>query len=133
MYSEQVRNEALRLVESGLTPSAVSRQLGGHPSETTIKNWMAGRIPTGKRSKRCYIPAERKVEAINRLFMGENYIDVATEIGCAPESLLTWRREYLRGGIDAIKTPRDVREEINRKMRERLERQGIANHGREQA
>ena len=124
MYSEKVRQQALKLVESGLSPAEAASQLGGHPTATTIKKWMAGSIPTGRRAKRCYVPVDDKVKAINRLFLGEDYMAVAAEIGCSPSSLLTWRRMYLEGGRSALLTPRDVREQINEEMRKQLEEQG---------
>lgn len=120
MYNERTRRQAIDLVQSGLTPEEASRKMGGRPTGNTIKKWIDGKLPTGKRSKRCYIPVAAKEQAIKRLFMGESYVSVAAEIGCAPESLLAWRRKYLEGGVEAITTARDTREEINRQMRERL-------------
>lgn len=120
MYSDQVRREALRLAETGLSPAQISCKMGGRPTEPTIKKWIEGFVPTGKRTKRCYIPVEAKEDALIRLFLGEDYVEVAKELGCTPGALLGWRRKYITGGIEAITTTRDLRERINRSMREKI-------------
>ena len=50
---------------------------------------------------------QQKLDALDRLERGEHYREVAADLGCAPASVLTWRRLLRNGGVDALVTAVD--------------------------
>ena len=107
MYSDRERERALMLVELGYSPGRASRILGGKPSRAAIMRWMKGEEPTRRRGQPCALSCAEKVAAVRRVQDGEYYRDVAEDVGCAPSTLLTWRRKMERDGEAALRTRYD--------------------------
>ena len=107
MYSEKTRERALGLVREGLSYREVSRELGGKPGPAIIRRWADGYVPTGKRMRSMAYTMQQKLGALKRVEQGEHYRDVASDVGCAPATILTWRRLWRDGGEKALETAVD--------------------------
>lgn len=107
MYDEKTRERALRLVRDGLSYRKASEAMGGRPGPAIIRRWAEGFVPTGKRRPQVTISCEEKLQAIQRLEDGENYRSIAEDLGCAPSTVITWRRIRDEKGVDALKTKID--------------------------
>ena len=104
MYDAQTRETALRLLEQGHSPREVSKIMGGKPGHGIIRRWAAGHTPTGKRRSTRLFTVQEKLQAIQRIQAGEDYHEVARELGCEGPTLLTWRRLYTQKGEEALRT-----------------------------
>lgn len=107
MYDEKTRERALGLLREGLSYREVSEAMGGKPGPAIIRRWAEGYVPTGKRSRPMAYTLQQKLDALDRLERGEHYREVAADLGCAPASVLTWRRLLRNGGVDALVTAVD--------------------------
>ena len=110
MYDKETRERALALVASGLSPRAASRAMGGRPCATCIVKWLAGEVPGSRRSRpRLRWSSQDKLAAVRRVLAGERYREVAGDVGCAPTTVLGWRKAFLERGEAAFVTADDVR------------------------
>ena len=107
MYDDETIGRALELLSLGLSPREVSRRMGGRPGHAVIRKWARGELPEGRRRPRAMYLQGEKVRAVERVEAGEDYREVAAELGCAPTTLLTWRRLRAEGGDDALRTSID--------------------------
>lgn len=104
MYDEETRERALAMLDDGLSHREVSRRMGGSPSPTCVRNWQLGRVP-GRVSRKdgVRLSSQEKLAAVRRVLDGERYRAVAEDVGCAPSTLLNWRRAHAdRGGVGLV-------------------------------
>lgn len=113
MYDEETRNRALAMLDEGLSHRDVSRRMGGSPSPSCVRNWQMGRVPAaGPRKDAVRLTSQEKTAAVRRVLGGEHYRAVAEDVGCAPSTLLNWRRAYAERGEVGLMTEEDARRRV---------------------
>lgn len=113
MYDEKVRRRALGLLAEGLSHREVSRRMGGSPSPTCVRKWQLGQLPgCAARRPPVRLSAQEKLAAVARVLGGEDYRDVAEDVGCAPTTLLGWRRAHAERGEAGLVTQEEARRRV---------------------
>ena len=113
MYDEETRERALGMLAEGLSPREVSRRMGGSPGPTCVSNWRRGRVPgAAGRRPAVRLSSQEKLAAVRRVLAGEHYRAVAEDVGCAPATLLGWRRAHSERGEAGLVTEEEARRRV---------------------
>ena len=113
MYDEETRERALAMLAEGLSHREVSRRMGGSPSPSCVRSWQLGEVPgASPRKDAVRLTSQEKTAAVRRVLDGEHYRAVAEDVGCAPATLLKWRRAYDRRGEAGLMTEEDARRRV---------------------
>ena len=113
MYDRETRERALAMLGEGLSSREVSRRMGGSPSASCVREWAEGRVPgAAPRKDAVRLSSREKLAAVRRVLAGEHYRDVAEGIGCAPSTVLGWRRAYAERGEAGLMTEEEARSRV---------------------
>lgn len=127
-------NEKLKLVKQLIGPNAksalaLSKELGGVPSQTTLLRWSremapapVGSLPKGERPIERYTRMDRNEFVLKTMgFPRADVLKMVEEKGITPETFDMWRVEYIYSLSPMLSSPgKDDLQKENENLKQRL-------------